>query len=163
MSYTSPADSDKDSVRFWVQDTDVNNELLSDAEIEYLLATWLPVRPSVIFVAAVAAEVIAAKFTREVSVSADGVSVQVSDLAAKYQALAAKLRDQAKEDVAAGALPDVGGVLFGEYRDPTIKPLIFGVGFMDNYEVGRANYGDYDPGSRDTTSGNTFPTAPPED
>ena len=103
-------------------------------------------RASVVFVAAMAAEVIAAKFTREVSVSADGVSVGTSELASRYQQLATKLRDQAHEDSAAGAFPDLGGVMFDEYRDLTIKPLRFGIGSMDNYEAGRQDYGDYDPG-----------------
>lgn len=146
MTYTTPITTDRDAVRFWVQDTDVDNELLTDDEYDFLLERWLPVRDSRIFVAAMAAEVIAAKFAREVSVSADGVSVGTSELASRYQALAVKLRDQAHEDSAAGAFPDLGGVLFDEYRDPTIKPLRFGIGSMDNYEVGRQDYGDYDPG-----------------
>jgi hypothetical protein len=146
MSYTTPIATDRDAVRFWVQDTDPSNELMSDDEIDYLLETWLPIRSSVVFVASMAAEVIAAKFTREVSVSADGVSVGTSELAAKYQQLAAKLRNQAHEDSAAGAFPDLGGVMWDEYRDLTIKPLRFGIGSMDNYEAGRQDYGDYDPG-----------------
>jgi hypothetical protein len=145
MTYAGPAASDKDAVRFWVQDTDVSDELLSDSEITYLLDKFLPVHPSVIFVAAMAAEVISAKFAREVSVSADGVSVGTSELASKYRDLASKLRDQAKEDLSAGAFPDLGGVMWDQYKDQSIKPLIFGVGFMDNIEAGRADYGDYDP------------------
>lgn len=145
MAYAGPAASDKDAVRFWVQDTNPADELLTDSEITYLLDKFMPVHPSVIFVASMAAEVISAKFAREVSVSADGVSVGTSELASKYRDLAMKLRDQAKEDLSSGAFPDLGGIMWDQYKDQSIKPLVFGVGFMDNIEVGRADYGDYDP------------------
>ena len=139
-----PASSDKDAVRFWVQDTDQSVPLLSDEEIDYLLSMWTPQYGSVIFVAAMAAEVIAAKYTGEVSVAADGVSVQVGDLSARFQLLAQRLRAQYKNE-SAGAEPFLTGVMWDEVRDASIKPLIFGVGFMDNYEVGKADYGDYSP------------------
>jgi len=145
MSYDGPGASEKDEVRFWIQDTDPTDEILADEEIEYLLSKWLPIHFSVVFVASIAAEVIAARFAREVSVSADGVSVGASELLARYQQLAVKLRDQAREDLSAGAIPDFGGVMFDPTHDSGIKPLVFGIGFMDNYEVGRADYGNYDP------------------
>lgn len=146
MSYVGPQDSPKDTVRFLLQDTDVTNEFFTDSEIEYLIETWYPVRSSFAYVAAVGAEMLSARFASEVSVSADGVSVSVSELQNKYQLLAERLRSQAKEEQAAGAEPITGGILWGEFPDPMVKPLTFGVGFMDNYEVGRADYGDYHPG-----------------
>lgn len=139
-----PASSDKDAVRFWVQDTDSAVPLLSDEEIQYLLDLWIPQYGSVIFTAAVAAEVVAAKYTGEVSVSADGVSVQVGDLSQRFQLLASRLREQYKQE-SAGAEPFLSGVMWDQVHDASIKPLIFGVGFMDNYEVGKADYGDYSP------------------
>lgn len=139
-----PASSDKDAVRFWVQDTDNAVPLLSDEEIGYLLGMWMPQYGSVIFTAAMAAEVVAAKYTGEVSVSADGVSVQVGDLSQRFQVLAGRLREQYKNE-SAGAEPFLSGVMWDEVKDQSIKPLIFGVGFMDNYEAGKADYGDYSP------------------
>lgn len=144
MTYNGPTASDKDVVRFWLQDTDADDELLTDSEIQYLIDYWKPVHSSMVYIASLAAEVVAARFTREVSVSADGVSVATSELASRYQQLAAKLRDQAKEDSSAGVFPDVGGIMYDPRHDPFIKPLVFGVGFMDNPEAGRADYGDYD-------------------
>jgi hypothetical protein len=146
-TYTGdPATSDRDAVRFYVQDTDPDFQLISDEEIDFLLTKWDPQVPDTpLFVAALAAEALAARFAREVSVSADGVSVQVGDLQARYNDLAVKLRDQYKASLNAGA-PDYSAFLFDQSWDPTIKPLVFGVGFMDNYEAGKQDYGDYDPG-----------------
>lgn len=141
-----PSASDKDAVRFYIQDTDVTFQLINDEEITFLLDKWDPQVPDTpLFVAALAAEALAARFAREVSVSADGVSVQIGDLQSRYNELAVKLRDQYKASLQAGA-PDYSAYLLDMSWDPSIKPLVFGVGFMDNYEVGKQDYGDYDPG-----------------
>ena len=50
-----PASTERDAVRFWVQDTDSAVPLLSDQEIDYLLGMWMPQYGSVIFTAATAA------------------------------------------------------------------------------------------------------------
>lgn len=141
-----PASSTRDAVRFLIQDTDAERPLLSNEDIDYVMATWMPKYASVFLSAAQCCEVIAGSFAREVSVSADGVNVAVSELQDKYNALAESLRDQWKLEQA--GLPIVTGVLFDTGVDPTIKPLRFGVGFMDNFRVGREDYGDYDPGSQ---------------
>ena len=70
------------------------------------------------------------------------MSVQVGDLSQRYQMLASRLREQYKNE-SAGAEPFLSGVMWDEVKDQSIKPLIFGIGFMDNYEAGRADYGDY--------------------
>ena len=41
--YQGPSASDKDEVRFLIGDTDVEDQLLSDEEIQYLVDTWLTV------------------------------------------------------------------------------------------------------------------------
>jgi hypothetical protein len=141
-----PSTSDRDAVRFYVQDTDPDFQLIADEEIDFLIDKWDPQVPdTALFVAALAAEALAARFAREVSVSADGVSVQIGDLQTRYNDLAMRLRDQYKASLKAGA-PDYSGYLFDMSWDPSIKPLVFGVGFMDNYLVGKQDYGDYDPG-----------------
>jgi hypothetical protein len=130
-----PADSEIDTVRFYVQDTDTLDQLITDEEIEFLIAQWTPVYGNLLMVAAMAAEAIAAKFTREVAYSADGVSIGVQDLQDKYNNLASSLRDQYKQyDIGSGNM--VEGVLYSDYPDPTIKPTIFRVGINDNPRAG---------------------------
>lgn len=135
-----PSESDLDEVRFLVGDTDSTDQLLSDEVIEYLIAKWTPVYDSNIMVAAMAAESIAAKFTREISYSADGVSVGVNELQTKYDNLAASLRDQYKQhDIGGG--PSVSGVMWAEYPDPTVRPTIFSIGITDNPKAGEQDSG----------------------
>ena len=146
MSWTysgDPAFSDKDTVRFYISDIDAELPLLQDEDIYFLLDRWMPVYKSTLLTAAVAAEIIAGKFARQVSVNADGVSVGISELQQKYNDLAESLRDQYKMEQQ--GTPLLPGVLYDPVWDPTIKPTRFGVGFTDNYMVGRQDYGDYDP------------------
>jgi hypothetical protein len=144
-----PADSDLDEVRFYVQDIDPEDQLLTDESIEFLIARWTPVYGSNIMVAAMAAEALAARFAREVSYSADGVSVGVQDLQDKFDRLASSLRDQYKQyDIGGG--PDVGGVMWSDYKDPLIKPTLFAVGMNDN------------PLAGNQTQDSPYPTSIPE-
>lgn len=141
-----PADSDLDAVRFYVQDTDSADKLISDEEIEFIIAQWGAVYGSItdspgsaLLFAAQVAESIAAKFTREVTYSADGVSVGVNELQSKYDALALSLRDQYKTfDIGGG--PDVGGILYSDVPDPTVKPTLWAVGMHDNTRAGSQDY-----------------------
>lgn len=155
MTYSysgDPSTSDLDEVRFWIQDTDEagNGEwILTDEELKFLIATWFPISESLLLVSATAAEVIATKYTSQISISGDGVSVQLSELQNKYQTLATKLRDQAKALSASNTGPLLTGLLWDSGRDMTIQPLVFGIGFMDNFEAGRQNYGDRELRSTD--------------
>lgn len=90
---------------------------------------------------------IAGNYAREISISADGVTVGLSELQAKFDLRASSLRDQYKQE-AQMASPSFDGVMFDLSWDESIKPLKFGTGFMDNYLAGRQNYGDYDPSER---------------
>jgi len=140
-----PATSDRDAVRFWVGDVDTTRELLSDQEIDFLLTSPYD---SVLLVAAQCAEVLAGRYAGEVSVSTDGTSVATSELQNKYEQLATSLRDQYKESGA--GLPFDSSSMWPDAHDPSIKPLNFGVGFMDNAWAGSQSYGDYHP-SEDPT------------
>lgn len=148
-----PSSSILDEVRFWCQDTVEPRPLLFDEEITYLINKWLEPTGSPIFVAAVACEVIAAKLTAEISVSADGVSVSLGELQQKYITLAARLRDQVKAAFDNDIEFELAS-LWAIDSDPDIPSLVFGVGFMDNMETGRQDFGDYHPG-RSTTGHET--------
>lgn len=138
----NPAASDLDAVRFYIGDIDENLQLLQDEDIDFLLKKWMPVYNSDLMVAAGAAEIIANHFAREVSVSADGVSVSSHELQNKYEQLAENLRNMYK--IERQGEPIIPG-LWDLGWDYTIKPLRFGIGFTDNWEAGRQDYGDYDP------------------
>jgi hypothetical protein len=142
-TYESPEANDKDAIRFMVGDTDPSSALLQDEEINWLLTKWLPVHGTLEYVASVAAESIAAKYAREASFSADGVSISLANLGAQFRELAVSLRNQHKS-LLVGGQPDVGGISTGEQPDPTIRPLDFGTGMHDNHEAGRQSYGQRD-------------------
>lgn len=140
FDYTDPTSEDKDAVRFLIGDTTDEGHLIEDEEIEYLLGKYMPVYSTVEYTASVAADSIAARFAREASYSADGVSVSLANLGQQFRDLAANLRLQHK-NLLVGGEPDVGGITPGEQPDPDIKPLNFGKGMHDNPEAGRQDYG----------------------
>lgn len=151
-----PSDSDLDQVRFTLQDTDETFQLLQDEELQWLIEQWMPRYDDLTWVAAVAAEVVARKFTGIVNVNADGVSVDTSQLAERYHTMAIQLRDEYKM-ARVGAELNIDDVLIGIDPDYSIKPLRFGVGLHDNPDVGNQDFGGwtYDPFSMsDVMSGN---------
>lgn len=135
-----PATSELDQVRFYVQDTDEARPLLQDEEIEFLLTQWAASFGSPLYTAAVAAEIIAAKFAAQITVSADGVSVDQGSLQQKYNDLATSLRDQYKA-LYSMEPPDLSSIMDSGV-DWSITPLSFGVGFQDNYWAGSQEYGN---------------------
>lgn len=146
----SPASSHRDAIRFYVGDIDPALPLLQDEDIDFLLDKWLDLYGSDLMVAAGAAEIISNHFGREVSVSADGVSVGSSELQQKYNDIAMNLREMYKiEQIGTPIVPG----LWDTSWDPTIKVLRFGIGFTDNYLAGRQDYGDYDPGGYPNNNG----------
>lgn len=140
FTYVAPDASDKDEVRFYLQDTDPGFPLLQDEEIQWLIDEWMPKYDSLIYVASVGAAVISNKFTGLVPVSADGVSVSVGDLSERYRAMAASLREQYKA-AQINADINIDNLLVGHSPDPSIRPLRFGVGLHDNPEAGQQDYG----------------------
>lgn len=139
-----PSTTMMDAVRFWAQDTDTSFWLLTDTEYGYLIDfVTLTTNDDPIWIASVACTVIAAKFTREVSVNADGVSVDVGSLQQKYRELAMTLRDA--YDETHGNLEIPSNTIYAHTNganDPSIPPLLFGVGMNDNFEAGRQDYGN---------------------
>lgn len=145
-----PNASERDAVRFLVGDIDPNAFFLNDAEIQYLLDFAArqdsadPGKADIPAAAGAAAEAIAAKLAREISYSADGVSVSADSLAAKFYDMAAKIRTLSRRtDITAA--PDVGGILVGETYDVSIRPLVWAVGIHDNAWAGQQDYGGETP------------------
>lgn len=130
-------------VRFLVGDNDPEEFFLHDEEIEWLFETWEH-KGSIYFVAAMAAESIAAKFAREISISADSQSLSASELQQKYLTLAEQLMRR-HETLLTGAEIDVGGINAGQQPDPTVTSPSFGTGMHDFYEAGNQDQGDRGP------------------
>jgi hypothetical protein len=147
----TPSTTPLDETRFWIQDTTMSFQMLQDEELQWLLDTYLPTYGSPIAIAAIACEVLAAKFTRQVNTSADGVSVSLGDLQQRYNDLAASLRSQYAE-LGGSNLSDSLNQMFSDISQFEIEPLVFGVGFMDNYKAGQQDYGYYAPGETNWVS-----------
>ena len=125
-----PAGSDRDKVRFLVFDTDINEQLLSDEEIAWLLSE----QSNIYMAAANAAEAIAAKFAKDVTRSALGLSASVGNRAAFYLELADKLRAQMSTtnkhgEVFAGGLTISGKIALDDNTD-AVQPA-FKIGQFD--------------------------------
>lgn len=138
MPYSGdPGASDIDAVRFYAQDTSRTAPLLSDAEVQYLIdQSGVDASADPWFVAAQAADAIAARYAGEVAISADGVNYSGDQLAGKYTQLGQQLRATEARLRGIGALPYVGGVKRGEPPPPDVLPPNFGVGMDDNPEAG---------------------------
>jgi hypothetical protein len=140
FSYMSPDASDKDTVRFLIQDTNSDEPFLQDEEIAWLITKWKDVYGTMEMVAAMAADTIAARYAREASISADGVNVGLGQVAQQFRDLAVSLRQQHK-NLLVGGLPDVGGVSPYEGQAHDIAPFNFGTGMHDDLEAGLQDYG----------------------
>jgi hypothetical protein len=96
FTYTGdPAGSNRDKVRFLIQDTVASNALIQDEEIAYLLATW---NNDVFDAAIAAAELISGQFARKTNYSRSvgdlSISESFASSAAEYRTLADRLRMQ---------------------------------------------------------------------
>jgi len=146
-TYTLPGDTDKDTIRFLLQDTDPRGAgewLVTDEEIQWAYDTWYPIYGSHAYVASTLADTIAARYAREASYSADGVSISLGPVGDQYRALAASLREQDKQ-LHVGGYPDVGGLAPDEQLLPGTKPFSFGKGMHDDIEAGAQEYGGVYP------------------
>jgi|SRR5215831_16064042 len=146
-SYDAPGVSDVDTIRFLIQDTDPSGTgewLVTDEEIQWAHDTWYPLYNSDQYVASVVAETIAAKYAREASYSADGVSVGLGQVAQQFRDLAGCLREQYKQ-ATVGTSVDVGGISPDEGLQPGTKPFSFGKGIHDYVEAGNQEWGGIYP------------------
>jgi hypothetical protein len=104
-TYTAnPAVSEKDQVRFLLQDTDENRQLMQDEEINWLLDQFA----NPLYAAAEGASVIAARFAALPDRRIGGMSITYSTNAQYYREVAKSLRHRAQR-VSPG-YPYAGGV-----------------------------------------------------
>lgn len=140
FTYVDPSASDKDTVRFLVQDTKEPEHYLEDEEILWGINAWYELYGTLEFVAAALADTISARYAREVSYSADGVSIGLGAVGEQFRMLAESLREQHKNRLVGGS-PSAGGATLDEAPDPSIAPMIFGTGMHDDPAAGRQDYG----------------------
>jgi len=89
-TYTqSPVDEPIDAVRLLVGDTDSEDPLIEDEEIEFALSIQ---EGNQYLAAADVADMLSAKFTRSVSLSVEGLSAQFERRAMAFAELAVRLR-----------------------------------------------------------------------
>lgn len=105
----NPLASDRDWVRFQIQDTEQADPLFSDEEIDAVLAET----GNRLLAAAKLAEVAARRFARQATYSIEGMREDLSERARVYAEMAARLRAQA----ARGAVP----VFTGNAGGPVIR------------------------------------------
>lgn len=135
FSYTAnPTNVPVDAVRLLVGDVDESEPQLQDEEINFLITTWAD-KNTIYYAASMAAETIAARYAREINISADSQSLSAGDLQEKYLSLAQRLM-ALHAQLLAGGLVDAGGVTTGEQPDPTVRPLSFAKGMHDDPEAG---------------------------
>jgi len=134
-----PTSSRIDEVRFLLQDAGPT-DLLTNDEIRYLDNRLASVYDDPIMTAATCADVIAARYAHEVSISADGVSAWLNELQQKFADAAVALRSLYKALAGAGGVPLVGGI-DATGPDPSVRPLNFAIGMDDNYRAGDQSSG----------------------
>jgi len=118
-SYDSSLATDKDKVRFYIGDTDTNDQLLQDEEISFLLAEV----SNVLLAAAHAAKAIAAKFSRQADKAIGDLRISLSQKARTYMTLAADLEKRA---LTSSAYPT--------WQEPE-EDARFEIGMMENISV----------------------------
>jgi hypothetical protein len=122
---------DTDLVRLLVGDADPDNQMLTDDQVALVTAQF----SSSTLAAAAVADALAGKFSRSVTFSVEGLSIQNSQKAANFRALAQRLRANAvlTDDGALGA--SVLGISKSQMEtvdeDTDRNPSRFKVGMSD--------------------------------
>jgi len=144
FTYDVPSVADDlSTVRFYTGDTLEEEHFLEDEEIQFLIEQWSH-KGSMLYVAAAAADAIAAELAREISLTSDGQSLALDGLYERYKNLAVELRAQHEDALVGGTSLYAGGMDAYESPDPTVAPLSFGTGMHDNPEAGNQDYGGAD-------------------
>lgn len=125
----NPSTSDVDAIRFVIGDTDTNDQLISNEEIQYMIDTYGASRHA----ASESCRAIAAKFARLMDRSIGGLSADFSAKYRQYLELADKL-EASEELVPVG--PFISGFSRSEKEvvdsDTDREPIFGRKGGMDN-------------------------------
>lgn len=107
-TYDDRLPSTRDKLRLLIGDTDVNDQQMQDAGVDYLLAE----ESSIYAAAAAACRAIAALYSRRVDFSNSSLSLAASQRVAHYTGMAAKYEARARAGSSGGNIgsPIVGGV-----------------------------------------------------
>ena len=134
-----PSASDKDAVRFTIQDTDSSDQQMSDEEVNWLLTEYGSVRAAAI----AAARTLAAKYARSVDKAVGDLRLSLSQKHAHYQSLVAQL----EKSSAIIAIPWAGGISAADKQ-----------AYEDDSDRVRPKFGknlhEYDPSSYDDSDDN---------
>ena len=123
-----PANSDPDAVRFLVGDTLKARPLLDDREVSYALHK----NPNHHVAAAVCAEHLSARFTRESDITVGSVSKAMSKIAEAYDKLAGRLRKDAARNVRPSFPAGFVDQKITLEQDPQLDNPEFAIGLTDN-------------------------------
>lgn len=131
FTYLGDLSTPLDQTRFLIGDTDPTNPLFLDSEVTgNLTISGSPIAAAIALCTAQAM-----KYGRKVTMSVDGLSVNYSDLAKQFTALAQQLRKQLSEAPGAFGVPYVGGVSLSDMLtndlDSDRVPSQFEVGSED--------------------------------
>ena len=102
-TYVDTLATPRDQIRWFVGDTDTNEQLVSDGEITYASTQ----NPDVRLAAAEVADAISRKFARQPNVRTQDTTVDYTARAKQYRDLAMALREQY---ALRGAVPFAGGI-----------------------------------------------------
>jgi hypothetical protein len=141
ISYDPTLSTVKDQVRFYYGDTIVTSALFSDDEILAMLVLF----PDARLCAAEFADALAARFSKSVSFSVEGLNISNSQKSKNYRELANRLRAQASSSLTMGTA-FVGGVSIGELR-----------GIMSNSDRPRSRFAVEPDGNQGYLAGDVLP------
>lgn len=118
-----PRNSRVDEVRFLVGDTNVDDQLLTDEEILFMIDTE---RKNIFYIAATVAETIAGKFSRAADKSVGDLRISYSQLQENYLGLAKNLR---RRGMIRGTSAYAGGISRSDKRtrqldEDRVKPAV---------------------------------------
>jgi len=131
-----PSINERDAVRFWINDTDVDNAQIMDAEIDYVLTQFT----NPMLAAAQCARNLQAKYARKPNKRVGDLQISWGDIAKAYATLAADLEARGNTF---GVQPYSGGISWADRlkvnsNTDRVKPPFRGQGQFDN-KAGKNN------------------------
>ena len=131
FTYVEPT-TDRDKVRFLIQDTDSTDAHLQDAEITYLLTTWGNVYDAAI----AAAEIISGQYAHKTNYSRSIGDLSISESYAasstEFRALADRIREQKNRLYPPSPKINASSIISTAERTQTVFNTDFRTGLHDN-------------------------------